>query len=203
MDVAPLPQLLTLLNTVYTACNAYTDFTGTADYTAFTTSTRLLRPITHLRCKKCNQNLVQHDNWYGSKSIGPFSFALASGWRWWQRWRWRLRAEKIGRCNDCRCYSSTASPQRYQRKFNASLTQLNLTSIYIIKLLSIDECLKKGKETEILFLRHIFQLIKLPFCQSVFLQKIKISSLNLFILTCLCLQLFSIWSKFPNHVKFG
>ena len=62
MDVAPLPQLLTLLNTVYTACNAYTDFTGTADYTAFTTSTRLLRPITHLRCKKCNQNLVQHDN---------------------------------------------------------------------------------------------------------------------------------------------
>ena len=24
MDVAPLPQLLTLLNTVYTACNAYT-----------------------------------------------------------------------------------------------------------------------------------------------------------------------------------
>ena len=201
MDVAPLPQLLTLLNTVYTACNAYTDFTGTADYTAFTTSTRLLRPITHLRCKKCNQNLVQHDNWYGSKSIGPFSFALASGWRWWQRWRWRLRAEKIGRCNDCRCYSSTASPQRYQRKFNASFIQLNLTSVHGATLYWW--MFEKWQGNLDFIPKTYLSADKTSFCQSAFLPKIKISSLNLFILTFLWLQLFSIWSKFPNHVNFG
>ena len=34
MDVAPLPQLLTLLNTVYTACNAYTAYIARTAYNA-------------------------------------------------------------------------------------------------------------------------------------------------------------------------